>query len=501
MVLSFAIPHFGRTRYLLFHFRKVLLQLSNSVPSWMPVRDTSSPPMGCEALHQVMRTTKVAMSAARVNVTAPTIRGRFGAGCSDLLLWRTCAYTRTRFVPLHFSNLLPITFALTVSAPPVKSSTVTPPFLRAAVSPKLGRLANCFVLGQRQHPPRWRLVRRLLRRKQERMPQSWQEIRRPKTPRTPLTDGLDKRCERGRLAVFLTDEVGLYLGAPIMRAETDNVKLPQPVIPDCRIPKLLKGQKALVTGANSGIGKAVAIALAEAGADVVVNYVRDHPSAEDVTRIISGYGVRALAIQADVSQESQVEAMFAGMLKEFGTIDILVNNAGLQKDAPLESMTLAQWNTVIGVNLTGQFLCAREAVREFKRRGVVKEVSVAAGKIICMSSVHETIPWAGHVNYAASKGGVMLMMKSIAQEVAPYRIRVNSICPGAIRTPINTDAWATPDAYNALMTLVPYKRIGEPEDIGRVAAFLASDQADYINGASVFVDGGMTLYPGFATGG
>jgi glucose 1-dehydrogenase len=193
--------------------------------------------------------------------------------------------------------------------------------------------------------------------------------------------------------------------------------------------------------------------------------------------------------------------MFAQMLKDFGTIDILVSNAGLQKDAPLEEMTLAQWNTVIGVNLTGQFLCAREAVREFKRRGVVKEVSVSAGKIICMSSVHETIPWAGHVNYAASKGGVMLMMKSIAQEVAPYRIRVNSICPGAIRTPINTDAWATPEAYNSLMTLIPYKRIGEPEDIGRVTAFLASDQADYINGASIFVDGGMTLYPGFATGG
>lgn len=286
-----------------------------------------------------------------------------------------------------------------------------------------------------------------------------------------------------------------------MKTDAENASLPQPITPDCQVPKLLKGQKALVTGANSGIGKAVAIALAEAGADVVVNYVRDNPPASDVAQIISGYGVRALAIQADVSREPDVEAMFARMLKEFGTIDILVNNAGLQKDAPLEEMTLAHWNTVIGVNLTGQFLCAREAVREFKRRGVVKEVSVSAGKIICMSSVHETIPWAGHVNYAASKGGVMLMMKSIAQEVAPYRIRVNSICPGAIRTPINTSAWATPEAYNALMTLIPYKRIGEPEDIGRVAAFLASDQADYINGASIFVDGGMTLYPGFATGG
>jgi len=281
----------------------------------------------------------------------------------------------------------------------------------------------------------------------------------------------------------------------------ENAKRVQPLTPASRIPKLLSGQKALVTGANSGIGKAVAIALAEAGADVVVNYVTDNPPSEEVVRTISGHGVRGLAIQADVSQEPQVEAMFARMFKEFGTVDILVNNAGLQKDAPVEEMTLTQWNTVIGVNLTGQFLCARAAIREFKRRGVVKEVSVSAGKIICMSSVHETIPWAGHVNYAASKGGVMLMMKSIAQEVAPFGIRVNSICPGAIRTPINTSAWATPEAYETLMTLIPYKRIGEPEDIGRVTVFLASDQADYINGASIFVDGGMTLYPGFATGG
>jgi glucose 1-dehydrogenase len=164
-------------------------------------------------------------------------------------------------------------------------------------------------------------------------------------------------------------------------------------------------------------------------------------------------------------------------------------------------MTLDDWNRVIDVNLTGQFLCAREAIREFKRRGVVKEVSCSAGKMICISSVHEIIPWAGHVNYAASKGGVMLMMKSIAQEVAPYRIRVNSIAPGAIRTPINTAAWETPEAYSELMKLVPYKRIGEPEDIGRAAVWLASDQADYVTGTSLFVDGGMTLYPGFEAGG
>jgi glucose 1-dehydrogenase len=267
------------------------------------------------------------------------------------------------------------------------------------------------------------------------------------------------------------------------------------------MPALLKGQKAIVTGASSGIGKAIAIALGAAGADVVVNYVGGEQPALDVVKTITGAGGTAIAVQCDVSQEDQVQAMFQRAIKEFGTVDILINNAGLQKDAAVDEMTLAQWNTVIGVNLTGQFLCAREAIREFKRRGVRKDVSVSAGKIICISSVHEAIPWAGHVNYATSKGGVMLMMKTIAQEVAPHRIRVNSICPGAIRTPINTAAWETPEAYESLMRLIPYKRIGEPEDIGRVAVMLASDLADYINGTSIYVDGGMCLYPGFATGG
>jgi glucose 1-dehydrogenase len=164
-------------------------------------------------------------------------------------------------------------------------------------------------------------------------------------------------------------------------------------------------------------------------------------------------------------------------------------------------MTLHDWEFVLSVNLTGQFLCAREAAREFLRRGVVPEVSCAAGKILCMSSVHEIIPWAGHVNYAASKGGVMLLMKSLAQELAPHRIRVNSICPGAIRTPINTDAWSTPQALSRLLTLIPYGRIGEPEDIGRTAVWLASDSADYVNGTSLYIDGGMTLFPGFSTNG
>lgn len=286
-----------------------------------------------------------------------------------------------------------------------------------------------------------------------------------------------------------------------MNTSEQGEQLPQVVMPTCPEQKTLRGQKALITGANSGIGKAVAIALGEAGADVVVNYRSGEEQANEVVEKIKRFGPQAYAHQADVSQEDQIIAMFQRMFQDFGTIDILINNAGLQKDAPFDEMTLQEWNQVISVNLTGQFLCAREAVREFKRRGVVKEISCSAGKIICISSVHEIIPWAGHVNYAASKGGVMLMMKSIAQEVAPYRIRVNSIAPGAIRTPINTAAWSTPEAYNELMKLVPYKRIGEPEDIGRAAVWLASDYADYVNGTSLFVDGGMTLYPGFTEGG
>lgn len=271
--------------------------------------------------------------------------------------------------------------------------------------------------------------------------------------------------------------------------------------PPSTTPELLTGQKAIVTGASSGIGRACAIALAEAGADVAVNYRGGAEKAAEVVGEIEALGRRGLAVQADVSKEDDVKAMFAEVIDAFGTVDILVNNAGLQQDAPFAEMTLEQWNKVIGVNLTGQFLCTREAVAEFKRRGIVPEVSCSAGKVICMSSVHEAIPWAGHVNYAASKGGVMLMAKSVAQEVAPDRIRVNSVAPGAVRTPINRDAWETDEAYEKLMRLVPYNRIGEPADIGRTVAWLASDQADYIVGSTIYVDGGMMLYPGFATGG
>jgi glucose 1-dehydrogenase len=263
----------------------------------------------------------------------------------------------------------------------------------------------------------------------------------------------------------------------------------------------LQGQAALVTGADSGIGKGVAFALAMAGAKVVINHVDAHEIAQQTVDEIVAAGGEAYAIHADVSNEADVQAMFAEMYKQYGTIDILVNNAGLQRDSKFVDMTMEQWNTVIGINLTGQFLCSREAAREYIRRGVVNGRSKAAGKIICMSSVHEVIPWGGHVNYASSKGGVMMLMKSMAQELAPHKIRVVSIGPGAIQTHINQAAWSTPEALNSLLTLIPYNRIGEPDDIGKLAAWLASDEADYITGTTIFMDGGMTLYPGFADNG
>ncbi|MEL7475492.1 MAG: SDR family oxidoreductase [Cyanobacteria bacterium J06555_12] len=265
--------------------------------------------------------------------------------------------------------------------------------------------------------------------------------------------------------------------------------------------KKLADQIALVTGSSSGIGAADALSLAEAGAAVAVNYPSSPKGADEVVDKIVAAGGEAIALQADVSQEDQVLHMFEQLYEAYGTIDILVNNAGIQKDASITEMTLDQWNAVINVNLTGQFLCAREAVKEFLRRGVVPKKSCSAGKIICMSSVHEVIPWAGHCNYAASKGGVMLLMQSMAQELAPHKIRINSIGPGAIKTPINQSAWDTPEAEAKLLELIPYNRVGVPADIGRAAVWLASDESEYICGTTLFVDGGMTLYPGFATGG
>lgn len=261
-------------------------------------------------------------------------------------------------------------------------------------------------------------------------------------------------------------------------------------------------QVAIVTGAGSGIGAGCAKELAKAGAIVVINYpaTAGKAMAEEVAADINKNEGKAITYQCDVSNETQVVQMFSDIVQQFGTIDILINNAGLQKDAPFTEMTLDQWNFVLSVNLTGQFLCAREAIKEFLRRGVNGK-SKSAGKIICMSSVHEVIPWAGHANYAASKGGVMLMMKTIAQEYAPHKIRINSVAPGAIQTPINHDAWDTAAHLQNLLKLIPQKRIGQVEDIGKAVVWLASDDADYVNGTTLFVDGGMTLYPGFEDNG
>lgn len=268
--------------------------------------------------------------------------------------------------------------------------------------------------------------------------------------------------------------------------------------PTARIHPVLKGQKALVTGASKGLGQAMAIGLGQAGADVLVNYYTDEQGAKQTARSIEECGGRAELFKADVAREDDMSAMFRRMIEAFGRIDICVPNSGIQLNARVDEMTLAQWQRVIDVNLTGMFLCAREAIRAFKKQGIDRSVSYAMGKLIFMSSVHDVIPWEGHANYAAAKGGIMLLMKSIAQEVAHLRIRVNAISPGAIRTPMNVEKLTSPEVFErVLLKLIPARRIGEPEDVARAAVWLASDESDYVNGTTIYIDGGMTLYPGF----
>lgn len=263
----------------------------------------------------------------------------------------------------------------------------------------------------------------------------------------------------------------------------------------------LEGHVAIITGASSGIGSAVAQAMSHAGAAVVVNYNANSEAADQTVERLTQAGAQALAVQADVSKEADVRRLFDEATRAFGRVDVLVANSGVQKDASITDMSLADWNTVIGINLTGQFLCAREAVRRFRLQPQDKRPARSAGVIITMSSVHEVIPWAGHVNYASAKGGVRMLTRSLAQEVAAERIRVNAIAPGAIRTPINKEAWQTDDALTQLLKLIPYGRIGEPDDVARAAVWLASDDADYVTGTTIFVDGGMTLYPEFRENG
>lgn len=265
----------------------------------------------------------------------------------------------------------------------------------------------------------------------------------------------------------------------------------------------LRNQVAIITGASSGIGTGIAKSIASAGATVIINHSseKSKDEAQKVLEDIQKNGGEGMVCQCDVSKEDEVVKMFKDVISTYGTVDILVNNAGIQKDAKFIDMTLEEWDTVMGVNLRGQFLCSREAIKEFLRRGIDKARSVACGKIIHISSVHEIIPWAGHANYAASKGAIKMLMQTLAQEHGADKIRVNSICPGAIQTPINKDAWETPDVMNDLLKLIPYNRIGQPEDVGNLAAFLASDLADYISGTSIFIDGGMTSLESFSNGG
>ncbi len=265
--------------------------------------------------------------------------------------------------------------------------------------------------------------------------------------------------------------------------------------------KTLEGHVAIITGASSGIGTAVAEGMARAGAAVVLNYNANGDAANDAAARLKEGGARALAVQADVSDEADVVRLFDKATQAFGRVDVLVANSGVQKDSSFADMSLKEWNTVIGINLTGQFLCAREAVRRFRSQPQGERPARSAGVIITMSSVHEVIPWAGHVKYASAKGGVRMLTRSLAQEVAADRIRVNAIAPGAIRTPINKEAWETEEALTKLLRLIPYGRIGEPEDVARAAVWLASDDADYVTGTTLFVDGGMTLYPEFRDNG
>ena len=279
---------------------------------------------------------------------------------------------------------------------------------------------------------------------------------------------------------------------------SENEYTPPNEMPPAPIHQVLLGQKALVTGASKGLGQAMAIGFAQAGADVLVNYSSDETGALQTVKAIEALGRKAVAFKANQSREGEVKAMFECMFKTFGRLDICVPNAAIQLNAKVDEMTLEQWQGVIDVNLTGMFLCAREAVRAFKRQGIDRSVSYACGKLIFMSSVHDIIPWEGHANYAAAKGGLMLFMKSLAQEVAHLRIRVNALSPGAIRTPMNVEKLTSPEIFEStLLKLIPAKRIGEPEDVARAAVWLASDQSDYVHGTTIYIDGGMTLYPGF----
>jgi NAD(P)-dependent dehydrogenase (short-subunit alcohol dehydrogenase family) len=256
----------------------------------------------------------------------------------------------------------------------------------------------------------------------------------------------------------------------------------------------LKGRRALVTGANSGIGAGIAKALAAAGARVTVNFVVDPDAAATVVAGIRQAGGEAVSLQADVADAAQVGAMFATLDRTWGGLDVLVNNAGI--DGPRAMAWEADprdWERVLRVDLLGAFHCAREALKRM--------VAQRSGVVLNLTSVHEKVPWSGYSAYTAAKAGLAMTTKTMAQEAAPFGVRVVALAPGAIRTPINRSVWSDPANLADLLTKVPLDRIGEPEEVARVAVFLVSDAASYLTGSTVYVDGGMTDYPDFAHGG
>lgn len=264
--------------------------------------------------------------------------------------------------------------------------------------------------------------------------------------------------------------------------------------------KSLENKIALVTGAASGIGKAIAQRFAYEGSHVIVNYLNNEDAADEIVQKIKAEGGSAAKIMADISREDEVQNMFSYIKKQFGRLDILVNNAGRQKDRKFIDMTLADWNAVIGVDLTGHFLCAREASRLFMEQQE-KDDNHSPGVMIFITSVHQNIPWAERANYCAAKAGASMLMKTIAQELAPHKIRANAVAPGAVKTAINIENFKDPEAREQIMRKIPYGRAGKVEDIASAAVWLASDEADYITGETIFVDGGMELFADFAHGG
>ncbi len=255
----------------------------------------------------------------------------------------------------------------------------------------------------------------------------------------------------------------------------------------------LEGKAALVTGASSGIGRATAVRLGKEGAAVGVNYRSDEDGANEAVREIEDAGGRAVAIQGDVSKEDEVKRLVGETIEAFGGLDVLVNNAGIESEAPFLEMSLEEWEKVVSVNLNGVFLTSREAIGHMVENG--------GGAVVNMSSVHQRIPWPKFAHYAASKGGVKLLTETLALEFADRGVRVNAVGPGAIETPINKEKLEDPGQRKAVEALIPWNRVGRPDEVAACVAFLASDEASYVTGTTLFVDGGMILYPGFEEGG